>query len=297
MRGLCEIDFGRPRWREEPSPLMQTLKSYIEIDEAHAPDKVFAAGEVAAEDAIQRLGKELGKPKLVSFLARRTRAIAGIRELPKFTIIRLMGIVRAKMIEEGEKLVKSDTLQNPKDIFLLHDDEIIAIGQGDEGNWKDVIAERRAVMASEATRPRVPRVLTSDGFGFYGGAATKANIAEGENILCGEPVSPGTYEGHVRIVHSPTESQLRPGEILVCHGTDPSWTPLFLSAGALLMEVGGLMTHGSVVAREYGIAAIVGIEKVTERLTTGQLVRIDGSSGVVEILEDENVEDTTERKA
>ena len=297
MRGLCEIDFGRPRWREEPSPLMQTLKSYISIDEAHAPDKVFAAGEVAAEAAIRRLGKEIGKPTLVSFLARRTRAIAGIRELPKFTIIRLMGIVRAKMIEEGEKLVKFGTLKNPKDIFLLHDDEIIAIGQGDERNWNDIIAERRAVMASEANRSRVPRVLTSDGFGFYGGAVTKANIIEGENILCGEPVSPGTYEGHVRIVHSPTESQLRPGEILVCHGTDPSWTPLFLSAGALLMEVGGLMTHGSVVAREYGIAAIVGIEKVTERLTTGQLVRIDGSSGVVEILEDENVEDTTERKA
>lgn len=297
MRGLCEIDFGRTRWRKEPSPLMQTLKSYIDIDEDHAPDKVFAAGEVAAEDAIQRLGKELGKPKLVSFLARRTRAIAGIRELPKFTIIKLMGIVRTKMIEEGEKLVESDVLQDPKDIFLLHDYEIIAIAQGEERNWKDVITERKAVMASEATRSRVPRVITSDGFGFYGGAATKANVAEGENVLCGEPVSPGTYEGRVRIVHSPAESQLRPGEILVCHGTDPAWTPLFLSAGALLMEVGGLMTHGSVVAREYGIAAIVGIEKVTERLMTGQLVRIDGSSGVVEILEDERVEDATETKA
>lgn len=275
---------------------MQTLKSYIDIDEDHAPDKVFAAGAVAAENTIRRLGEETGKPKLVSFLAKRTRSIAGIRELPKFTIIRLMGIVRAKMIEEGEKLAKSGTLQDPKDIFFLHDDEIVVICQGEERKWKDIIAERRALMASEATRPRVPRVLLSDGYGFYGGAATKANIAEGDNVLCGEPVSPGSYEGRVRIVHSPTESQLRPGEILVCHGTDPAWTPLFLSAGALLMEVGGLMTHGSVVAREYGIAAIVGIEKVTERLTTGQLVRIDGSSGVVEILEDERVEDATERK-
>jgi len=85
MRGLCEIDLGRPRWREEPAPLMQTLKSYVEIDEEHAPDKVFANGEVAAEMAIKRLGEEIGKPWLVSFLARRIRAIAGIRELPKFT--------------------------------------------------------------------------------------------------------------------------------------------------------------------------------------------------------------------
>lgn len=277
---------------------MATLKSYIDIDEDHAPDKVFAAGEVAAEDAIRRLGKEIRKPRLVTFLARRTRAIAGIRELPKFTIIRLMGIVRAKMIKEGEKLVKFDILQDPKDIFLLHDDEIVAISRGEHSKWKGIITERKAVMANEATRPRVPRVLCSDGFGFYGGAVSKANVAEGENILCGEPVSPGTYEGRVRIVHSPTESKLRPGEILVCHGTDPAWTPLFLSAGALLMEVGGLMTHGSVVAREYGIAAIVGIEKVTERLTTGQLVRIDGSSGVVEILQDEQcVEDAKERKS
>jgi phosphohistidine swiveling domain-containing protein len=265
---------------------MQTLKSYIDIDEDHAPDKVFAAGEVAAEAAIQRLGKEIGRPKLVSYLARRTRAIAGVRELPKFTIIRLMGIVRAKMIKEGEILVQLNILQDPRDIFLLHDEEILAVSKGEERNWKNLIKERQAIMADEANRHRVPRVLTSEGFGFYGGAVTKANAVEGKNILCGEPVSPGTYEGRVRIVHNPTESQLRPGEILVCHGTDPSWTPLFLSAGALLMEVGGLMTHGSVVAREYGIPAIVGMEKITERLTTGQLVRIDGSSGVVEIIED-----------
>ena len=286
MRGLCEIDFGRPRWREEPAPLMSTLKSYVDIDDKYAPDKVFAAGKVAAEAAIKRLGEDIGRPVLVSFLARRMRAIAGIRELPKFTVIRIMGIIRAKMIEEGKNLVEIGVLHDPKDVFLLHDDELLAIASMDYATkWKGLVDERKAVMASEAERMRVPRVLTSDGFGFYGGAASNTNVAEGSNILCGEPVSPGTYEGRVCVIHNPTE-HLPPGAILVCHGTDPSWTPLFLSAGALIMEVGGLMTHGSVVAREYGLPAIVGLEKVTERLTTGQLVRVDGSSGVVEILED-----------
>eukprot|EP00563_Minutocellus_polymorphus_P017663 CAMPEP_0197717612 /NCGR_PEP_ID=MMETSP1434-20131217/2096_1 /TAXON_ID=265543 /ORGANISM="Minutocellus polymorphus, Strain CCMP3303" /LENGTH=215 /DNA_ID=CAMNT_0043302169 /DNA_START=27 /DNA_END=674 /DNA_ORIENTATION=- len=194
------------------------------------------------------------------------------------------------MIEEGEKLVQAGVLQDSKDVFLLRDDELSEISESDTKCWKALIDERKAVMASEAVRTRIPRVITSDGFGFYGGAASKANVAEGSNVLCGEPVSPGTYEGRIRVVHNPTEP-LAPGEILTCHGTDPSWTPLFLSAGALIMEVGGLMTHGSVVAREYGLPAVVGLEKVTERLTTGQLVRVDGSSGVVEILEDSSSED------
>ena len=293
MRGLCEIDFGRPRWREEPAPLMSTLKSYVDIDDKYAPDRVFAAGKVAAEAAIKRLGEDIGKPALVSYLARRMRSIAGVRELPKFTIIRIMGIIREKMILEGKNLVLSGVLHDPKDVFLLHDDELLAIATTSMDNatkWKGLVDERKAVMASEAGRMRVPRVITSDGFGFYGGAASNTNVAEGSNILCGEPVSPGTYEGRVCVIHNPTE-HLPPGAILVCHGTDPSWTPLFLSAGALIMEVGGLMTHGSVVAREYGLPAIVGLEKVTERLKTGQLVRVDGSSGVVEILEDASSED------
>ena len=95
----------------------------------------------------------------------------------------------------------------------------------------------------------------------------------------------GPYEGRIRVVHDPTKTKLNQGEVLCCHGTDPSWTPLFLSAGALVMDVGGIMTHGSVVAREYGIPAVVGLEKVTERLKTGQLVRVDGSSGTVHIVE------------
>ncbi|KAL3781912.1 hypothetical protein HJC23_004097 [Cyclotella cryptica] len=284
MRGLYEIDFGRPRWREDPTPLMQTIKTYIDIDNDNAPDVVFAAGEDAAEESIQKLGMSLGKPWLISFLARRVRAVAGVRELPKFTIIRVMGILRAKLLDEGEKLAKLGLIGDATDLFLLHDDELNALAKGDLNNCKALVAERKEEMTKENARKRIPRVIASDGFAFFGGAVRKANVKDG--ALCGEPVSPGVYEGRIRVVHDPSKTKLSPGEILCCHGTDPSWTPLFLSAGALVMEVGGAMTHGSVVAREYGIPAIVGLEYVTEKLTTGQLVRVDGSSGIVEFLED-----------
>lgn len=285
MRGLYEIDFGRPRWREEPTPLMNTLKSYVEIDQDHAPDKVFAAGDVAAQEAVEKLGKQLGKPWLVSFLARRIRSLAGLRELPKFTIIRIMGQLRANFLREGTKLVEMGVIGDTKDLFFLRIDEIESLAKGGLNDCKRTILERKLTFERESHRSCLPRVIASDGFAYYGGSTSSVNIEEGSGILCGEPVSPGTYEGRVRVIHDPSKTKITQGEILCCHGTDPSWTPLFLSAGALVMEVGGLMTHGSVVAREYGIPAVVGLEKVTERLSTGQLVRVDGSTGVVEILD------------
>jgi len=282
MRGLYEIDFGRPRWREDPTPLMNTIMSYVEINEDHAPDKVFASGKKAAEEAIIELGKVLNKPWLVPFLASRVRQLAGVRELPKFTIIRMMGIIRAKMLIEGEKLVSIGALDDTQDLFYLKMDEMKALVNDELANCKRIVFERKAAMAQESKRTRLPRVITSDGFSYFGGTT---KIVEGANVFSGEPVSPGVYEGRIRVVHDPRKSKLTQGEILCCHGTDPSWTPLFLSAGALLMEVGGLMTHGSVVAREYGIPAVVALEQVTERLSTGQLVRVDGSSGTIEVLE------------
>ena len=288
MRGLYEIDFGRPRWREDPSPLMQTLKTYIDIDEGNTPDKVFSGSEKAAEDAIKSLEISLRPAWLVQFLARRVRALAGIRELPKFTIIRCMGIIREKILIEGEKLVRKGLIDDVQDLFLLYDEELLALANGTLNNCTELVAQRKQDMIMENARKSLPRVIASNGFVFFGGGVKRSNVKDG--VLCGDPVSPGVYEGRIRVVKDPSKTKLEPGEILCCHGTDPSWTPLFLGAGALVMEVGGAMTHGSVVAREYGIPAIVGLENVTERLTTGMLVRVDGSSGMVEII-DSRVQD------
>jgi pyruvate,water dikinase len=131
-------------------------------------------------------------------------------------------------------------------------------------------------------RRQIPRLLLSDGQAFYEGMAAPEEAGAG--VLSGSPVSPGVAEGTVRVIFDPRGATLAPGEILVCPGTDPAWTPLFLVAGALVTEVGGLMTHGAVVAREYGIPAVVGVTGATTRLKMGQRVRVDGTGGSVTVL-------------
>ena len=130
-------------------------------------------------------------------------------------------------------------------------------------------------------RAQIPRVLLSDGTAYYEGLGA---VEEKEGQVFGDPVSPGLVEGTVRVVFNPLDAQLQPGEILVCPGTDPAWTPLFLAAGGLVMETGGMMTHGSVVAREYGIPAVVGVHQATSRLHTGDRIRVDGRSGLIEVI-------------
>ena len=248
MRGLAEIDMGRPRWRENPAYVMQMVTSYLSIvDPEQAPDAVFRRGADVAEQAIERLAQAMPNPaqaQAARFLASRMRALAGLRETPKFTIIRLMGIVRKMMLQSGQELVAAGVLERPDDVFFLHFEELEALAAGDRRDWQALVVTRRLAYQREVLRKQVPRVLLSDGTAFYEGLGAE----DGGDVLSGSPVSPGVVEGIVHVVFDPRGVQLAPGEILVCPGTDPSWTPLFLSAGGLVMEVGGLMTHGSVVA-------------------------------------------------
>jgi pyruvate,water dikinase len=175
-------------------------------------------------------------------------------------------------------------LDHPDDIFLLYAAELRELAQDPGRDWRALISTRRAAYQREMRRRQIPRLLLSDGRTFYEGVAPPANT--NGNLLIGSPVSPGVVEGIAHVVFDPHRERLAPGEILVCHGTDPAWTPLFLTAGGLVMEVGGLMTHGSVVAREYGIPAVVGVDQATRRLRSGQRIRVDGSSGRITVLDD-----------
>jgi pyruvate,water dikinase len=301
MRGLGEIDIGRPRWGENPEHIMGVLQSYLQIDDPNqAPDVVFAKGDEAAtaaakklEDAVLQLPGGWIKGRLVRFGVRRYRALAGLREAPKFFAIRMMGVIRKGLLSSGEDMVDVKLLDQVDDLFYLHVAELERLA-ADLQDWKTgnpppasltdlrpTIEERRSIRVREMRRKQIPRVLLSDGTAYYEGVQT-VDVKEG--LLVGDPVSPGLVEGTVRVVFNPKETPLEPGEILVCPGTDPAWTPLFLTAGGLVMEVGGMMTHGSVVAREYGIPAVVGVHQATEKLQTGDRVRIDGSSGQIQIL-------------
>jgi pyruvate,water dikinase len=290
MRGVAEIDLGRPRWSEDPTPIMQVLQSYVQItDPSLAPDVQFRRGAAAAEAAIERLAEAVRatpggpiKAAVVRVLGRRMRTFAGMRESPKFTVIRLFGMVRAALLQAGRDLKAAGVLTAPDDVFYLHLPELRAVAAGEPGDWRALVAERRALYAREKTRRQIPRLLLSDGQAFYEGLG--AGAAAGADLV-GSPVSPGVVEGTVRVILDPHGAQLSPGEILVCPATDPGWTPLFLAAGGLVMEVGGLMTHGSVVAREYGIPAVVGVHDATTRLQTGQRIRVDGSTGQIVLLD------------
>jgi pyruvate,water dikinase len=291
MRGPGEIDLGRPRWREDPRPIMQVLGSYLQIEEAdQAPDAVFSRGAAAAEAAVKRLAEDVRetrggwfRARLVRWAARRMRALAGLRESPKFWAVRAMGIIRTSLLEDGRALAAAGVLAQSDDLFFLRLAELRALSASEGRDWRALVAERRQAYAREERRRQVPRLLLSDGQAFYEGMTS---LEEREGVLVGSPVSPGVIEGAVRVMLDPRGAQLVPGEILVCPGTDPAWTPLFLAAAGLVMEVGGLMTHGSVVAREYGIPAVVGVSQATIRLKTGQRVRVDGTVGQVTILEE-----------
>jgi pyruvate,water dikinase len=297
MRGLAEIDLGRPRWREEPQPILQTLRSYLGISEdGQAPDAVYERGRQAAEAEVRRLVQAVRitrggwiKARFARAAAARMRALIGLREAPKFAVVRLLSRMRRALLDDGARWAAEGLLDQAEDVFALHMRELetLAAGQmlatGGKENWAALAQDRRQRLAQEQRRRQIPRLLLSDGEAFYEGV-TPSQAME-DTILQGDPVSPGVVEGSVRVVLDPRSAQLGPGEILVCLGTDPSWTPLFLTAGGLVMEVGGMMTHGAVVAREYGLPAVVGVHEATQRLRTGQRVRVDGSSGQVALLD------------
>ncbi|MES0360906.1 MAG: PEP/pyruvate-binding domain-containing protein [Anaerolineales bacterium] len=288
MRGLGEIDIGRPRWNEDPTHIMEVIRSYLQIeDESLAPDAVFQRGAQASEKAIAELaslakgtfGGRL-KSKFVHSASRRVRALAGLRESPKFHIIQMMWVIRQALLESGQELVSSGNLQRVDDLFFLYLNELEALAQGVDQDWQTLVSERRASYQREMSRVQLPRLLLSDGRAYYDGLT--AEDGDGSKLK-GSPVSPGVVEGLVRVVLDPLNANLSPGEILVCQGTDPAWTPLFLAAGGLVMEVGGMMTHGAIVAREYGIPAVVGVHQATTVLQTGRRIQVNGSSGEIQL--------------
>jgi pyruvate,water dikinase len=308
VRGVGEIDIGRPRWREDPTHIMQVLSSYLRIEDPdQAPDAVFRRGAAAAELAIDKLAAAVRlttagslKARFVRWATGRLRALIGLRESPKFYIVRMMAIVRQGLLEIGADLAAAGYLDRQDDLFFLSLDELDALaadGSTDwSGKWKPLISKRRQDYQREYLRQQVPRLLLSDGRAFYEGLDAGIDQEEGENLIVGSPVSPGVVEGLVRVIFDPQKERLEPGEILVCPGTDPAWTPLFLAAAGLVMEVGGMMTHGSVVAREYGIPAVVGVHQATTRLKTGQRVRVDGTTGRISLLDEIPSEESQEAR-
>ncbi len=280
-RAIREIDTGLPRWSEDPTYILEMLAVYVAQDNLEAKMEQFRAAQEAADAAVPRIVEEVRRRK-GGFHARKIarhlrclRAVGGMREQPKFDMVRCFALFRRVLLGIGQELIAQGRLDRADDVFYLTFAEI----QG-SADLRARAAEERAAYARELGRTAVPRLITSTGECFY-----HAPAGPDANVLTGAPISPGVYEGVARVVDTPVGAQLQRGEILVTHSTDPSWTPLFLNAGAVIMETGGPISHGAIVAREYGIPAVAGVSEATTRLHTGQRLRVNGEAGEITCLE------------
>ncbi|MFI6815215.1 PEP/pyruvate-binding domain-containing protein [Nonomuraea sp. NPDC050328] len=283
-RGVAEIDLGVARWADDPSHIFGVLANYRRAGGSAVPaDELFARGARAAQEAVEQAAAGAGRLKgpVVRWALGRARSLVGLREMPKYLAVLTLAGVRSSMFVVGEHLVKEGLLDEAGDVYFLTFPELRAALTEPDGGLGHLVAERRERYLRERRRRHVPRMLLSDGTEPEALAAVAAGASASEGVLTGTPASAGTVTGIARVVLDPVGAHLEPGEILVCPSTDPGWTPLFLTAGGLVMEMGGAMSHGAVVAREYGIPAVVGVPHATERLTSGQRVTVDGATGTV----------------
>jgi pyruvate,water dikinase len=276
-RAIAEIDLGVKRWSEDPAHLLGAIANYLKLgDEATPPDVQFARGARDADAMIETLASRLHGPRrlLLRFLLGRVRRLSGLREQPKFQIMRIFALGHALIAPVGAELAARGLLDAADDAFFLTLPELRRANGGED--LRNAVAAHRAVYRRELGRRHVPRVLLSDGTD-----AETELPASSDGAMRGTPASPGIARGAARVIRSPLGARLEPGEVLVAPSTDPGWTPLFLTAGALVMEMGGMMSHGAVVAREYGIPAVVGVRDATGRIATGDQITVDGSAGTV----------------
>jgi phosphoenolpyruvate synthase/pyruvate phosphate dikinase len=209
----------------------------------------------------------------------RVRTFIGYREYPKYGMISRYFVYKQALLKEAERLVRAHVLRDREDIFYLTLQELHDVVRTKQVDDHLVRQRRDAFRSYEALTP--PRVLTSDGEGVAG-AYRRDDVPAG--ALVGLPVSAGTIEGRARVILDMAQADLEPGDILVTAFTDPSWTPLFVVIKGLVTEVGGLMTHGAVITREYGLPAVVGVEHATRLINDGQRIRVHGTDGYVEML-------------
>jgi phosphoenolpyruvate synthase/pyruvate phosphate dikinase len=287
MRCVGEIDITRPRWAERPTTLVPLILSNIRNFEPGAAKRRFDQGLQEATQKEQDLLTRLralpdGERKAdeTKRMIDRVRTFAGYREYPKYHMISRYWVYKQALLKEADRLVRAGVLRDREDIFYLtfaELQEVVRTSQADD----QLIRERQDAFRSyQALTP--PRVLTSDGEAVAG-TYRRDDVPPG--ALTGLPVSAGTVEGRARVILDMADADLEPGDILVTAYTDPSWTPAFVAIRGLVTEVGGLMTHGAVIAREYGLPAVVGVEHATRLIRDGQQIRVHGTDGYVEILQ------------
>ncbi|MFJ9342116.1 rifamycin-inactivating phosphotransferase [Streptomyces sp. NPDC101733] len=286
MRCVGEIDITRPRWSERPATLVPVILDNVRNFAPGAAERRFEQGRQKAREKehdvlsrLRALPDGESKADETQRMIDRVRTFVGYREYPKYGIVSRYFAYKKALLKEAERLVRAGVLPEKEDVFHLTFQEFHDAVRANRVDEELVRRRKEAFRSYHALTP--PRVLTSDGEALTG-AYRRDDVPAG--ALIGVPVSAGTVEGRARVILDMAQADLEAGDILVTTFTDPSWSPLFVGIAGLVTEVGGLMTHGAVIAREYGLPAVVGVEQAVRRIRDGQRIRVHGTDGYVEIL-------------
>jgi phosphoenolpyruvate synthase/pyruvate phosphate dikinase len=287
MRCVGEIDITRPRWSERPTALVPMILGNIRNFEPGAGERRFEEGRQEAREKEKELLTRLRdlpdgarKAAEVKRMIDRVRTFIGYREYPKYHMVSRYFTYKQALLNDAERLVRAQVLREKEDIFYLRFSELHDVVRTDHADEQLISQRKDAYRSYRALTP--PRVFTSEGE-VVTGKYRRDYVPAG--ALVGLPVSAGTIEGRARVILDIADADLETGDILVTAYTDPSWTPVFVTIKGLVTEVGGLMTHGAVIAREYGLPAVVGVEQATRLIRDGQRIRVHGSDGYIEILQ------------
>ncbi|TKC19056.1 phosphoenolpyruvate synthase [Robertmurraya kyonggiensis] len=286
MRCAGEIDITKNRWMEEPSILVPLILSNIKNFEPNEASRKFEQGKHEAlkkeEELLERL-KQLPDGERKATEAKQKidviRNYIGYREYPKYSMINRYFVYKQALLKEAEELVRLGVLLEKEDIYYLSFEELLELVRSKRLDYAIINTRKDEYKLYEKLTP--PRVITSEGE-IITGKYKRENLPA--NAMVGLAVSAGVIEGRARVILKMEDANLEDGDILVTAFTDPSWTPLFVSIKGLVTEVGGMMTHGAVIAREYGLPAVVGVENATKLIKDGQRIRVHGTEGYIEIL-------------
>jgi pyruvate,water dikinase len=286
MRCAGEIDITKTRWSEKPITLVPMILNNIKSFEPGAANRRFEQGQLESLKKEQELLHQLKhlpdgeqKAKETKRMIDLVRNLSGYREYPKYGIVNRYFIYKLALLKEAERLVETNIIREKEDIYYLSFEELREVVRTHKLDYEIIRKRKGEFKLFEKLTP--PRVMTSDGE-IVTGKYKHENLPAG--AIAGLAVSSGVIEGRARVILNMEDAEIEDGDILVTSFTDPSWTPLFVSIKGLVTEVGGLMTHGAVIAREYGLPAIVGVEHATTLIKDGQRIRVNGTEGYVEIL-------------
>ncbi|HGH7182483.1 phosphoenolpyruvate synthase [Bacillus luti] len=286
MRCSGEIDITKTRWSEQPTTIIPMILNNIRDFEYGASKRKFEEGmqealkkEEELVDRLQHLPDGKQKVEETKRMIRNIRNFIGYREYPKYGMINRYFVYKQALLKEAEQLVQSGVIHEVDDIYYLTFEELHEVVRTNKLDYELIHKQKNDYKLYEKLTP--PRVMTSDGE-IITGKYKRENLPA--DAIVGLPVSSGIIEGRARVILNMEDADLEEGDILVTAFTDPGWTPLFVSIKGLVTEVGGLMTHGAVIAREYGLPAVVGVENATKLIKDGQRIRVHGTEGYIEVL-------------